>query len=184
MLRWLFSGIGRVSAFTVHEPPHVGGTKLQRAECLRFVGDGFSWRALLFGPLYFLARGEWHALAAYAAAALLLGAVLTIAGAQNDWFAWMFLLLNVAAGFEASELTRWSLGRRGWNEIAAVSGRGREEAERRFFDLWLPTLPSDLPGQPAERGPWSSPPDDLTSRVEASIQRLAARLRTRFAVKN
>ncbi len=184
MLRWLFIGMARVAAFTVHEPPHSGGSPLQRAESLVFVRDGFSWRAALFSPFYFLVRGEWLGLTAYIGTALVLAGVLALTDAQPDWIAWSIILLNVIAGFEANELKRWSLTRRGWQEIATVSGRGREEAERRFFDAWLPTVPSDTSGMRAESGPWSSPADDLTSRVEASVQRLAARLRSRFAVKN
>lgn len=185
MLRWLFSGIGRVSGFSIHEPPHTGSTKLERAESLVFVGDRFSWRAAFFGPLYFLMRGEWLSLAAYAAAVLVLAAILTLAGAETDWIVWIFILLNVVAGFEASDLKRWSLHRAGWEEIATVSGRDREEAERRFFDAWLPTLPAETPGRgtTVRAGPWSSPANDTTSRIEAAVQRLATRLRSRFAVK-
>jgi hypothetical protein len=185
MLGLLVNGMSRVSAFTVHEPPQAGGTKLERAESLLFVRDGFSWRAALFGPFYLLVRGEWLALAAYAAAALILSAILSLSGAKPDWFAWVFILLNVMTGFEVSELKRWSLGRRGWQEIASVSGRGQEEAERRFFEAWLPTLASDPPGHErhGSAGPWSHPADDMTSRVEAAVQRLAVRLRTKFATK-
>lgn len=183
MLGWLFFGTARVAAFTVHEPPHSGGTPLERAESLVFVRDGFSWRAALFSPFYFLVRGEWLGLAAYVGAALVLAGILALTEAQPDWTAWIFVLLNIIAGFEANELKRWALTRRGWQEIATVSGRGREEAERRFFDAWLPTVPSDTSSGVPGNGPWSSPSDDLTSRVEASVQRLAARLRSRFAIK-
>lgn len=183
MLHLLFYGMARVSAFTVHEPPQVGGTKLQQAESLLFVRDGFSWRAALFSPFYFLVRGEWLALAVYAAAAIALVAVLNLIGAKSDWFGWTFLLLNVIAGFEASDLKRWSLGRAGWREIATVSGRGRDEAERRFFDAWLPTVRPETPGHEPRAAAVALAHDDTTSRVEAAVQRLAARLRSKFAVK-
>jgi hypothetical protein len=184
MLYWLFNGMARVSAYTVHQPPHAGGTKLERAESLLFVADGFSWRAALFSPFYLLVRGEWLALAAYAAAALVLAGILELAGAREDWFVWMFILLNVVTGFELSELKRWSLGRAGWQEIATVSGRGQEEAERRFFDVWLPTISADTPVIGVERhstvGPWSSPLNDTTSRIETAVRRLSERLRSKY----
>ena len=113
MLGMLVNGMARVSAFTVHEPPQDGGTKLERAEHLLFVRDGFSWRAAVFGPFYLLVRGEWLALAAYVAASLALIAILVASDARADWFVWVFLLLNIVTGFEVSELKRWSLGRRG-----------------------------------------------------------------------
>lgn len=180
MLYWLFNGMARVSAYTVHEPPHAGGTKLERAEGLLFVADGFSWRAALFSPFYLLVRGEWIALAAYAAAALVLAAILELAGAGEEWFVWMFILLNVVTGFELSELKRWSLGRAGWQEITTVSGRGQEEAERRFFDFWLPSEEAGAVARHSTIGPWSSPPNDTTSRIEAAVRRLSERLRSKY----
>jgi hypothetical protein len=182
MLGWLLSGRTRVSAFTVHEPPHVppasGGTRLGRAESLVFVGDGFSWRAALFSPVYLIVCGEWLALAVYAAAAVALSAFLALIGAEPDWAVWMFVLLNVVIGFEMSGLKRWSLARAGWREIAAVSGRGQDDAERRFFEAWLPTVPAD--GSDAGDGAHNAAAG-FETRLEASVRRLARRLRTPFA---
>ena len=177
MLRWLLNGMARVTAFTVHEPPETGGTAVERAESLVFVEDGFSWRAALFGQLYFIFRGEWFGLAVYIVAALVLSGVLYLFGADNRWLIWMLVFLNIVAGFEANELKRWALARAGWREIAAVSGRGQEEAERRFFEAWLPTAP----GKGLAAGIVSSPTRrDLETRVEEAVQRLAVRLRAKF----
>lgn len=172
-----------MAAFTVHEPPGAGGGRMERAESLLFVRDGFSWRAALFSPFYLFVRGEWLALAAYAVAALALVAVLRLSGAESDWYAWMFAVLNVVTGFEVSELKRWSLGRRGWREVATVSGRGLEEAERRFFEVWLPSLPDDGAAGPPTARRIVLPGDGATARLEAGVERLAARLRNKFALK-
>lgn len=175
MLGWLFRGMGRVAAFTVHEPPKPAGTKLERAEQLLFVRDGFSWRALLFGPFYFLFRAEWLSLVLYIIVAIALSVLLRLFSAGNEWTGWMMLLLNVIAGFEATDLKRWSLARRGWREIAAVGGRDQDDAERRFFEDWLPTASS---GGAA----FDTPADgDMASRIEAATRRLSDRLRSRFA---
>ena len=40
--------------FTVHEPPSPPPDRLERAESLVFVKDGFSWTAALFGPVWLL----------------------------------------------------------------------------------------------------------------------------------
>jgi hypothetical protein len=186
MLRFLFGGLMGVSAFTVHEPPLPSGgvSNLERAESLFFVRDGFSWRAAFFSPFYLLVRGEWRALLAYVAVAAVLILLLSAVGAKPDWMVWMFVLLNVVTGFEASELKRWSLDRAGWHEIGSVSGRGREEAERRFFEAWMPTL-SDGPAFAAitPRGSAVSPDSAIETRMEAALNRLSRRLRERFAVK-
>ncbi|WP_072396348.1 DUF2628 domain-containing protein [Hyphomicrobium sp. CS1GBMeth3] len=182
MLRLLFTGTGRVAAFTVHEPPDPAGTKLERAEQLLFVRDGFSWRAALFGPFYFLFRAEWLSLLIYIVAAVVLTVLLRLLGAGDQWTGWTMLLLNVIVGFEATDLKRWALARRGWHEIATVGGRDQEDAERRFFEAWLPTAPSD-PAAEAHHGTVNAPGDDMTSRIEAATRRLSDRLRSRFAVK-
>lgn len=187
MLRYLLSGLAGVAAFTVHEPPSGGGpaSRLERAERLLFVRDGFSWRAALFSPFYLLIRGEWLALALYAIAALALVALLSLIGAKADWIAWSFVLLNVVVGFEASEIKRWSLGRAGWQEVGSVSGRGRDEAERRFFEAWMPTLAEAAPPHAGDNAGRIAVPEtaDIETRMEAAVRRLAARLRERFAVK-
>jgi hypothetical protein len=178
MLRWLLNGMARVSAFTVHEPPESGGTPFERAESLAFVEDGFSWLAALFAPIYLIVRGEWLALAAYTVAALVLMSILSLVGASDNWIGWMFLLLNIVTGFELSAFKRWSLSRAGWREIATVSGRGREEAERRFFEDWLPVVSSDGAAIGALAHRATKP--DLETRVEDAVQRLAGRLRAKF----
>ncbi len=180
MLQWLFNGMARVSAFTVHEPPEPGGTRLERAERLLFVKEGFSWRVALLGPFYLLARGDWLALAAYVVLALVAAGVLSLVGVGNEWFSLMFVLLNALMAFEASELKRWSIGRAGWHEIGTVSGRGQEEAERRFFEAWLPSVPDQAAGIARHT---SLPDDGVTTRIEAAVRRLSDRLRTRFAIK-
>ncbi|WBT38373.1 MULTISPECIES: DUF2628 domain-containing protein [Hyphomicrobium] len=174
----MISGAG-VAAFTVHEPPHASGTRLARAERLLFVRDGFSWRAALFSPVYLIVRGEWLALAAYAGAAILAIAILNLAGAKTDWIVWTFLILNVLTGFEASEIKRWSLGRAGWQEIATVSGRGPDEAERRFFEAWLPSIPVETPGSSGN----PDPGHDTVSRMENALRGFSQSLRTRYATK-
>jgi hypothetical protein len=179
-------GSTRVAAFTVHEPPATGGTRLEQADRLLFVRDGFSWRAALFSPLYLIVRGEWLALAAYAGAGILALAVLNLVGASADWYGWTWLLLNVVTGFEASEIKRWSLGRAGWRELASVSGRGLEEAERRFYEAWLPTAEA-RPSVPSDHGtfPASIHPaeGDTVSHIETGLRRFSQSLRTKFATR-
>jgi hypothetical protein len=186
MLRMLFGGLMGVSAFTVHAPPLGGGglSRIERAEGLLFVRDGFSWRAALFSPFYLLVRGEWRALAAYVVVATVLSLLLSAVGAKSDWIVWTFVLLNLLTGFEASELKRWSLDRAGWQEVGSVSGRGRDEAERRFFEAWLPTLADAAPSaEGAPHVPVVSPEAGVEARMEAAVKGLSQRLRERFAIK-
>ncbi len=133
-----------MTVFTVHEPPNAPLSPIDRAEKLRFVKEGFSWGAALVAPVWLAAKGEWIALAAYLAAAAVLGMILAALGAEPAWVSLIFLAANVVLGFEAGELERWSLARAGWREIGLVSGRTREECERRFFEGWLSQEPSTV----------------------------------------
>ena len=46
-------------------------------------------------------------------------------------------VIGLLVGFEAANLRRWTLLRRGWREAGAVIGDDREAAERRFFDAYV-----------------------------------------------
>ena len=61
-----------MKVYTVHEPQAPASDRLDRAENLSFVGDGFHWTAALFAPLVLIGQQLWLGVAIYAAA---LGAV-------------------------------------------------------------------------------------------------------------
>jgi hypothetical protein len=165
-----------VAVYTVHEPPDPPADRFDRAEALVFVRDGFSWGVALIAPFWLAIRGEWLVLAIYIAAALALAGLLTLAGAQPEWVSLASVALNIFFGFEAGEIRRWLLTRRGWHEIATVGGRNRDECERRFFEAWLkgeqpaPPRPYGHPEVRALTGGW----------VETQARSLMNRLRSQF----
>lgn len=127
--------------YTVHESKDPPSDREDRAEALRFVRDGFSWPAALFTPLWLLMRGFWLALIIYLIVAVALGLALQMLGVDDEIQFLIMLGLHVLIGFEADTIERWTLKRRGWEQIATVSGRDVIECERRFFDAWLPDQP-------------------------------------------
>lgn len=133
---------GHVDVFTVHEPPDAPADRIDRAEKLVFLKDGFTWSAFLFGPFWLIAKGEWIGLAFYVAAMAVLSALVNAGGDNAAWTMLASLALNIFLGFEASSLRRWSLDRKGFVEIGTVSGRNGAECERRFFETWLPGQPA------------------------------------------
>jgi hypothetical protein len=126
-----------MAAFTVHEPPNPTIDRVDRADEIVFVRDGFSWALALIAPLWLVLRGEWLLLAIYLVLAIALTGLLSLLGAPQHWVSLAGFAFGFLFAFEASELRRWLLDLRGWREIAAVSGRNLDEAERRFFDAWL-----------------------------------------------
>ena len=127
--------------YTVHEPSAPVADRVDRAEALLFIRDGFSWMAAIFGPFWMLANGLWLVSFLYIAGVAVLELVLNASGLDAGWGALSSIAINIALGFEAASLRRWTYERRGWRLVGTVAGRTRAEAERRFFEAWLPGEP-------------------------------------------
>ena len=68
---------------------------------------------------------------------LLIGGLMAI-GASEQAIFWGGLVINLIFAYEARDLYRGSLERKGYGLIGIVSGRNLEECERRFLQEWLP----------------------------------------------
>lgn len=145
-----------MQTYTVHEPPGGPADRIERAERLVFVKDGFSVVAAALTPFWMLANRLWLALLVYGLALAALEMVVWAASFTQQTAGWMMLALNILVGFEGDSIRRWSLGRRGHTQIGSVSGRGWLECERRFFEAWLEQQP--LVSARAPEGPsgWGS----------------------------
>lgn len=132
-------GSKRVVAYTVHEPPEPPADRLDRAEQLVFVKDGFDIAAAIAAPAWLLANRLWLAFAGYTAAMTILIGVLIVAPAE--WIALAILVVHVIVGFEADQLKRMKLESTGHTLLGSVIGRNEGECERRFIEKWLPGQP-------------------------------------------
>jgi hypothetical protein len=143
--------------YTIHEHPEPLADRVERAERLVFVKDGFSWVAALFAPLWFLLHRLWWPLIAYIAVSAAFEIAQHTVRLDPRWLGLAGLALNVLIGFEADALRRWGLERRGWRMIATVTGVSAIDCERRFFDSWIPSQPILATGStppPAPHGGW------------------------------
>jgi hypothetical protein len=150
-------------SYTVHEPPNPASDRIDRAEGLVFVRDGFSWTAALFAPVWLIVHRLWWPLLGYV---VLSGSIefLRLATAlDTGWTTLAVVGLHLLIGFEADALRRWTLDRRGWRTVGSVTGRSAEECERRFFDQWLPAQPVIAPAS----GPGGGASGGRTSLVGA-----------------
>lgn len=123
-----------MSAYTVHAPPDFDPDEPGDAERLRFVKDGFSWPALLVAPLWILWHRMWVTLVWYVVFVLVVlwtGRLLGDASGQA-----LSLLGALWLGFEGNDIRRRSLRSRGWTEAGGSYGKGRSEAEIRYFTGW------------------------------------------------
>jgi hypothetical protein len=143
--------------YTVHEPSTPAADRLDRAEGLVFVKEGFTWSAAVFTPLWLIVNRVWWPLVGYIIAMGALEGIRLLGVVPPAWPTLVSLALHILVGFEADTLRRWSLGRRGWTTLGSVSGKNAAECERRFFDHWLPDQPVIAPTAP-QRPLASGPP--------------------------
>ncbi len=140
-LLFRFREAERMVAYTVHEPPQPAQDRLDRAESLVFVKDGFNWLAALLTPFWLIANQMWLVLIAYLFGIIAISSGLSLIGVPPVWIALIEIAVNILIGFEADSLKRWTLDRKGWQMVGTVSGRNSSECERRFFESWLPRQP-------------------------------------------
>ena len=156
-----------MSVYTVHEPPLRAGAAASDVERFAFVRDGFSWWAFLFAPLWMLRHRMWLVLIGYVVVAGAVEIPVKLSGAPALAASLIGILLGLLVGLEAGTLRRFTLSRRGWKNLGVVSGDDLEDAERRFFDVWLrrtntpssgpqAVMPGSASAAPNRRGPLGS----------------------------
>ncbi|MCB1548076.1 MAG: DUF2628 domain-containing protein [Hyphomicrobiaceae bacterium] len=123
--------------FTAHEPAVPKPDALDRAESIVFVREGFSVWAAVFGPLWCLVNGLWIVLAGLLAITLGLTALVGLLTSAPAAGTVVSAALNLVFGFEANNLKRWTLSRKGYRTVGVVAGANAEDCERRFFDAWI-----------------------------------------------
>ncbi len=131
-----------MKSYTIHEPPKPAADRLDRAERLVFVKDGFSFLAAFFSPIWMVLNGLWLVLFIYFVVQAALILTFDALGTGQAVQAAVALALNLIIGFEADSLKRWTLERRGWQLVGTVTGENRDVCERRFFEAWLPNIPT------------------------------------------
>jgi hypothetical protein len=93
------------------------------------VREGFSWGALLFGPVWFAVHRAWIA-AALALAAFVLLAVLTRDGIMAASLAALAILL----GLSGQDIRRWTLDHSGYLLAQVVAARRELEALEKLLE--------------------------------------------------
>lgn len=138
--------------FNVYEPPGQTGDRIDRAEQLVFIRDGFHWWAAIVPALWLLVKGLWLELVVFLVGAGVLAWLLEAIGMTSTAQSLMFLIVQIIIGYEASQIYAGALERRGWRAVGTVTGHNREECERRFIADWLQQQPEG-PRAPDDSAP-------------------------------
>jgi hypothetical protein len=122
-----------MAVYAVLEPPARPDGQPVDPDRVRFVRDGFSWGAFLFGPLWMIRHRLWLVLLGWflvmAGFAVAHAALFVPAGARLAVAALIALLV----GLESATLRRWTLRRGGWRDAGVVVADDLESAEQRYF---------------------------------------------------
>jgi len=151
-----------MSVYTVHEPPLRSATASAEPERFVFVRDGFYWWAFLLTPLWMLRHRLWLVLVIYLVVTAALDTGISSLGASAFAIALVGISISLLIGFEASTLRRFTLRRRGWRNAGVVAGDDLEDAERRFFDIWVHNAS-------ARRAPPAAPPSSAAPEASGVI---------------
>ncbi len=126
-----------MAIYTVHAPRGAHAASANAAERVIFVRDGFAWLAFVVPLLWALMHRMWLVFLGILAVSVAIG----LAGEFIPWLGnallGVGLLFSLLVGFEASQLRRWSLDRKGYVMLATVIADNVAGAEQRFFEAWV-----------------------------------------------
>ena len=146
MLAYFLLGRERLQSYSVHEKPNPAADRVDRAEALEFVKDGFVFPAFVVPPLWLAGHGIWLGVLAYAACAAVIFALTLWLALPAIFPALAMLVVHLIFGSEADEMQRSHLTARGWTAVGQVTGTGTLDCQRRFYDNWLPSVPMTASG--------------------------------------
>jgi hypothetical protein len=109
--------------WTAHEKPNVS---------LMLVGEGFSFGAMFFGPIWLAAHRTWRP-----ALAMVVLTMLIFFFTHLPATIILTVGLAVLAGFSGRDLVRRSVTRRGYLETTVVTGRTQYDARARLLHARL-----------------------------------------------
>jgi|RhiMetdeSRZDD1v2_1073273.scaffolds.fasta_scaffold06316_4 uncharacterized protein DUF2628 len=113
--------------YTAHRPPNFS------RDHTVFVKEGFSWPAFFFPPIWLLYQRLWLAFALYVLAVAAISTGASAAGLPGGPVTVLILALNLILGFEANDMRRSALLRRGYSEEGPLLGENLLHAETRYF---------------------------------------------------
>ena len=113
--------------YTVHMPPLSG-----RNRDPILVKEGFSWPALLFGPLWTLAHRLWLETVGLIFVSIVLAGAMDAFGLDVVMQAIVSLAAAVLVGAHGPDWRRHGLARRGYREIGVIAARNLDEALARY----------------------------------------------------
>ncbi len=149
-----------MATYAVHSP--AGQADLASAlERARLVKVGFSWAALVFGPLWMLAHRLWRPLALFLLGSALVGFLIGQGVVGSGAAVVLYLIYAVYLGFEGRAFLEAALDRRGEPLADIICAADRSTAERAFVERSLVERPARPVAPSTSRPPQGPPPPQV-----------------------
>jgi hypothetical protein len=130
-----------MKVYAVFEPRRRGDDLSEHAERFKFVRDGFSFAAFIFGPLWMLRHRLWLAFVGYLVIVALLATAAYVRALPVGAELAIIVILALLIGLEAATLRRRKLLWWRWHDAGVVVADDLVGAEQRFFDRWVARAP-------------------------------------------
>jgi len=127
--------------YSVHAEPWNPATTPQGADRTVMVKEGFSWPAFLISLPWMIWHRMWVILLLYLALVIGLAALSEFGQLPDQVMTVASLAIALVLGFEGNSLLRWTLARRGYEEVGEVAAESSQAAEMRFFERRLHRSP-------------------------------------------
>lgn len=124
-----------MAVYAVLEPPARPDGQPVDPDRVRFVRDGFSFGAFLFGPLWMIRHRLWLVLLCWVLVMAGFAVIHMALGVPSGARVLVALLVSLLVGLESGTLRRWTLLRAGWHDAGIVVADDFEAAEQRYFSV-------------------------------------------------
>lgn len=122
-----------MKTYTIYAPPQDDRPYESRAIEYKFIKEGYSLWAGLFGPLWLLAKAIWVEGAIYFAVLIASSTLLHYLGFNATAQSGFFTLANLVFGLFARDVERMYYERLGYEMISVINGKSEPDCEARFF---------------------------------------------------
>jgi hypothetical protein len=131
--------MSRVHIYTVHVNPALH----ESYESAKFVEEGFSWKAFIFGMFWLLYQRLWWQSGFVILLNIILWHLVESKAFTHIGYSILSLGIHLVIGFHATDWLRERLKRKGYITADIVSGNSLLGAELRFFDRYFSSHPAE-----------------------------------------
>jgi len=122
-----------MKTYRIYAPSSSDPTSLNPAENVKFVKEGYSFLAAIFGPFWLLAKQMWFEALGYFAGLIIVLNILSFFGLNEIGSTALLYLVSAIFGLFANDIEAQHLEQKGYDMAAIVTGSSYELCEAKYF---------------------------------------------------